>query len=397
MDLRMTKRALLVGSNFSAVPLLFALKRRGLHISVCGNRPDEPCHAHADQSHFIDYSDPNALLSLVENGDFDFIVPTGNDVAYMSTTFVAGKLGFPRFDPMETATIIHTKQAFRRFTERNDIPAPRSVRLQGDSPIETGALRYPLLVKPSDSFSGRGVTKIFDRTKLAAAVADARRNSRSAEVVIEEFIEGSLHSHSAFIKDQEIAFDVFVDEYCTVYPYQVDSSNHPSRLFETVRSKTRAIMARVVKLLRLQDGLIHTQFLSNGDDVWIIECMRRCPGDLYGSLVDQSLGIDYADLVITLLLGEAFSVTPRFEPPLFFGRHTITSDTPSTPFSFSHSIPSSDVRIAQLKTTGKPMNSAPFDKLAILYARFETRDEMLKVTPDFKTFISLQTMQGDLA
>jgi hypothetical protein len=97
------------------------------------------------------------------------------------------------------------------------------------------------------------------------------------------------------------------------------------------------------------------------------------------------------------LLGEAFSVTPRFEPPLFFGRHTITSDTPSTPFSFSHSIPSSDVRIAQLKTTGKPMNSAPFDKLAILYARFETRDEMLKVTPDFKTFISLQTLQGDLA
>lgn len=156
-------------------------------------------------------------------------------------------------------------------------------------------------------------------------------------------------------------------------------------------------MARVVKLLGLQDGLIHTQFLSNGDDVWIVECMRRCPGDLYGSLVDQSLGIDYADLVITLLLGEEFSVEPRFDPPLFFGRHTITSDTTSTPFSFSHSIPSSDVRITQLKTTGKPMNSAPLDKLAILYARFETRDEMLKVVPDFKTFISLQTMQGDLA
>ncbi|NKF34773.1 carbamoyl-phosphate synthase small subunit, partial [Pseudomonas sp. BGM005] len=75
--------------------------------------------------------------------------------------FVAEKLGFPRFDSMETTTIIHTKQAFRNFTEQNDIPAPRSVRLHGDSPVETGALRYPLLVKPSDSFSGRGVTKVF--------------------------------------------------------------------------------------------------------------------------------------------------------------------------------------------------------------------------------------------
>jgi biotin carboxylase len=392
----LTKRVLLVGSNFSSVPLLLGLKRRGLHVAVCGNRPDEPCHAHADESLAVDYSDPNALLAAAQNGDFDFIVPTGNDVAYMSATFVAAKLGFPRFDSMETATIIHTKQAFRKFTDDHAIPAPRSIRLQKDQSLDVSGLHYPLLIKPSDSFSGRGVTKISDASGLGDAIDEARRNSRTAEVVIEEFVAGSLHSHSAFVKDQQIIFDLFVDEYCTVYPYQVDSSNHPSGLAEPVRAKIREIMGGVVRLLGLADGLLHTQFLSNGNDVWIIECMRRMPGDLYGSLVDQSLGIDYSDLVIQLALGESFHVTPKFNPPLPFGRHTITSDHPSIPFSFSHSIPAREVRIAQLKTTGKPMAAAPFDKLAILYARFNTPEEMLRISPDLKSFISLQTLQGDL-
>jgi hypothetical protein len=64
--------------------------------------------------------------------------------------------------------------------------------------------------------------------------------------------------------------------------------------------------------------------------------MRRMPGDLYGSLVDQSLRIDYSDLVVQLLVGEAFQISPRFNPPLYIGRHTITADRPSIPFSFSH-------------------------------------------------------------
>lgn len=393
----MTKRVLLVGSNFSSLPLLFALKRRGFHVTVCGNRPDEPCHVHADCSVMIDYSDAEALLSAAREGGFDFIVPTGNDVAYISSTVVANRLGMPGFDSIETTNIIHTKRAFREFADSHSIPSPRSVRLAGTGEGSVFGLRYPLLIKPSDSFSGRGVSRITDPAELANAIADARRNSRSGEVVVEEFVSGNLHSHSAFVRDQEIIFDLFVDEYCSVYPYQVDSSNHPSGLAASVRQNVREIMARVVKLLGLADGLLHTQFISDGSDVWIIECMRRMPGDLYGSLIDQSLGIDYSDLVLQLIVGEPFKVSPGYDPPLFIGRHTITTDRPSVPLSFSHAIPAADVRVVQLKTAGKSLSPAPFDKLAILYARFESADQMLRVAPNFKTFISLQTLQGDPA
>lgn len=393
----MTRRALLVGSNFSAVPLLLALKRRGFHVSVCGNRPDEPCHFHADASCDVDYSDREKLLDLVSTGGFDAVIPSGNDVAYMSATYVAQVLGLPGYDPLETATVLHNKRAFRAFTDRHDIPAPRSIMLREDGAAELGALRYPLLVKPADNFSGRGVIKVTSDGDIADAIAEARNSSRSADVIVEEFIEGSLHSHSAFIKDQKIVFDVFVDEYCTVYPYQVDSSHHPSLLSRGACRKMQEAMTRVVKLLGLNDGLLHTQFLSRGDDIWVVECMRRSPGDLYGSLVDQSLGIDYADLVVSLALGENFVVKPRFDPPRLVGRHTISTDRPSVPLSFSHTIPAEAVRIAQLKVTGKPLSVAPMDKLAILFADFSTQEQMRDIAPRFKDFISLHSFSGDAA
>ena len=69
------KHALLVGCSFCSVPMLFALKRLGLTVSVCGRVQHDPAHDHADQSFFIDYSKPDQFRPLVEQGGFDFLVP----------------------------------------------------------------------------------------------------------------------------------------------------------------------------------------------------------------------------------------------------------------------------------------------------------------------------------
>jgi biotin carboxylase len=256
------KRALLVGSSFSAAPIFFLLKKRGLHVSVCGSLRADPCHQYADASFYIDYSDREALLSLVEAESFDFIVPTCNDYSYMSCAWFARRLGYPGFDDFEVAAIIHTKNEFRRITQQYGIPAPRSHRQQVDKSIDSSGLKYPLLVKPIDSFSGRGVTKVKDVSELDAAVDAARTASRSGEIVLEEFVDGALHSHSAFIQRREIVADFFVDEFCTVYPYQVDCSNHPSRLRSAIQGAVRATIAKLVKQLDLQDGLLHSVFYS---------------------------------------------------------------------------------------------------------------------------------------
>lgn len=363
-------------------------------MSVCGRLKSDPCHQYSDASFYIDYSNRDALLRLVESEKFDYIVPTCNDYSYMSCAWFAKQWGYSGFDGFDVASIIHNKNKFRLFTQQYSLPAPRANWQNGDAPIDVSGLKYPLLVKPVDSFSGRGVTKVLDVSQIEVAVEAARQASRSREIVLEEFVDGALHSHSAFIHDQEIVVDFFVDEFCIVYPYQVNCSNHPSRLATTIQGSVRATMLQVVKLLGLQDGLLHTQFMVKGDQYWIIECMRRCPGDLYGSLIERSTASRYMDYYVRPFIGEVISCSSKTEVYKPIGRHTISAQNPMATYTFTHTIPASRVQITPLKNSGERMEAAPFDKLAILFAEFQDESTMLEVTPRFAEFVCIESLEG---
>ena len=97
----MAKVALLVGSSFSAAPLFFALKRRGLDVWVCGKVRDDPCHQYADRSFFSDYSVTAELANILKQEAVDYLVPSCNDYSYMSCATLAGRYGFPGFDQFD--------------------------------------------------------------------------------------------------------------------------------------------------------------------------------------------------------------------------------------------------------------------------------------------------------
>lgn len=384
------KKALLVGSSFSAVPIFFALKRHGLHVSVCGNAPGDPCHQYSDASFYIDYSNPEALAHVVKENGFDYLVPTCNDYSYMSCAQLGEHHEFPGIDAYVTALALHTKDEFRKAASLLGLPIPRFTSLNQWKSGSGDELSYPLLVKPTDSFSGRGMTRVANGRELEAAIGMAVESSRVGDAVLEEFVEGSLHSHSAFIQGQRVAQDFFVDEFCTVYPYQVNCSNHPSCLPESVRAGMREVINHLAQGLALKDGLLHTQFICKGEQFWVIECMRRCPGDLYGTLVELSTGLDYADLFVRPFLGLQLPAMHAGEGAKYVGRHTISRKESLIGLSFSHRIPSQKVDIFPLKTSGEKVERAPFDKLAILFAEFDSRESLLATTPLFDALVDIR-------
>ena len=329
------------------------------------------------------------MLALSEAEHFDFLVPTCNDFSYMSCAWVAERQGFVGFDCYSVANILHTKNAFRQFMEWHGFPSPRSrYPIQGTE-VDLAGLRFPLLVKPVDSFSGRGVRKIDNVSGLSDALQSAQQASRSGKVVVEEFVEGHLFSHSAFIRQQVIAADFFVDEFCTVYPYQVDCSHHPSSLPVGVQDAVRVEMIRLVTLLGMQDGLLHTQFIYDGENFWIVECMRRCPGDLYGHLVELSTGAAYTDFFVRPFLGEALPAAWGAAQVKPVGRHTISTCQKLVSYAFAIHVPDAQVRIVPLKNSGEVLLPAPFDKLAILFAEYSSLEAMLEHSPRLAEFVSI--------
>lgn len=386
------KKVLLVGSSFSAAPIFFALKKYGYHVSVCGNNRADPCHQYADASYFLDYSQPDVLLELVKSHNFDYIVPSCNDYSYMSSAYVASKLKFPGFDELSVSKTIHTKNTFRKLTAELNIPSPHYKNIYKKENHDYSDLAFPILVKPTDSFSGKGMMKVLSPEMLSEAVSNAQQTSRSGEVVLEEFKNGSLHSHSAWLKNGSVDIDFFVDEYCTVYPYQVNCSNHPSILSQNIKENIRTSINHIAQTLCLTDGLIHTQFMVSGSEFWIIETMRRCPGDLYGTLIKKSTGFDYIDFYIRPFIDKSLPSYQQDVQCKPYGRHTISSAKSLVYFSFSYTFFAKQVDVIQLKGSGEFLDKAPFDKLGILFAEFNDNEAMLTSSPKFAQFIEINKL-----
>lgn len=375
------KRVLLLGSSYSAVDFLLQLKRRGLHVSVCGGIKNDPCHAFADESFFVDYSKPELVEEVVRQGQFDYLAPSCNDISYLTGATIAAKYGFKGFDSLVNAEIIHNKRAFRGFTQ-DRIKVPRTFAdLDAAHQFLEQSAKHEVIVKPIDSFSGKGVSRVARAGDLPKAVQLAKESSKMAGTIIEEFVQGRLHSHSAFLKDQSVALDFFVDEYCLVYPYQVDASNHPSAIASHLRTRVRTEINKMAKMLNLTDGLLHTQFIADDEDFWIIECMRRCPGDLYYNLIKYSTGIEYVDWFLKGFIGEDYTVEKNEVPAKPVIRHTVSSNEDLMFSNYLALIENRQMHNFPLKLTGEKLKAAPFDKAGIIFIQAENDAEMFDWTP----------------
>lgn len=378
-------KALLIGSSFSAMPMLMALKARGLTVTTIGKFGDDPCHKFADDVILEDYSDGATLYRICKDGNYDFIVPTSNDYSYLAAAFVADKMGFPGFDNPETTQILHVKNKFRDFCNQIGVPVPQTYgSLSVDQPFRLPEFTGRALVKPVDSFSGRGVSLVASAEEAMSAAAHAFTVSRTSSAVVEQFVDGALHSHTAFIADGEVIWHDFVDEFCEVYPYQVDRSTYPSLLDGHKRSAVHQAISKIVSALHLQTGLLHTQFIASEREFWIIECMRRCPGDLYGHQFKFSFGFNYEAAYVAGFLGEVAQLPEARGHLTAVERCVISTDVESPFFAAGLRTGGRELQYVPLKESGQKLGAAPFDKAGIA---FLTGD-----APHLKTGMSADTI-----
>jgi len=385
-------QALLLGSSYSALPILQSLKRADIEVTVCGSDANEPCQLMADKSCLLDYSKPELILDHCKKNSYQYIVPSCNDYAYNTASFIAELLVFPGFDNHQTTLLLHTKDLLRSFLIEHNLPSPAV--FNHDSALDFLDKGGSVLVKPVDSFSGKGIIHVQDKNLLETAIHTASEHSSSGSVVLEQFVYGRLVSHSAFILNNLVSIDFFVDEFCTTYDYQVDCSCHPSSIPKEMMLAIRKAINLLVKLMNLKDGLLHTQIIIEGNSFYIIECMRRAPGDLYGHLIQKSTTFDYWLCYIKPFIAgnfqysESFTRTNYSRPVL---RHTISTMNSTTFKSFTLYKNNINTEVFPLKESGFFLEQAPYDKAAIIFSECVDLYALHEITSNYGSQVSLNS------
>ncbi|MBK4726994.1 ATP-grasp domain-containing protein [Pantoea agglomerans] len=380
-------KALLLDAGFAALPILDELDKNGFETAVCGKKLQDPGHSFADLSFDLNYADKNHVLRLAQELNISALIPGVTDVSYITGSAVAEQLGLPGFDSPEVTDIVFRKDLFRAWANTRGYPIPQAVRQLADA----HSLDLPLMVKPSDAYSGLGITRVNNRQQLAAAWQTALSVSPSGEALIENWCEGNLHSHSAFIRDGEIVAEFFVDEFSTVYRWQVNSSCLSTLLSERMKDQVSECMQTLVAELKLADGLLHTQFIADESRFWLIELTRRCPGDLYSQLIEMSTSAPYSLWFTQPFLAQHSTFGDRRPAHnRLIARHTVSVEKTVRFKAFNFGkLPARIVATVPLKKTGESVEPAPNDRAGIVFAEFDDRERLACTTPVLKNYFTL--------
>ena len=158
-----------------------------------------------------------------------------------------------------------------------------------------------------------------------------------------------------------------------------------------LKSKMRKLAVKLHDSLSLTSGLLHTQFIVDKSELWIVESMRRAPGDLYPSMIEKSERYRYWNAYIQPFISRPINRKTMKSTREYISRHTVSDKHAKDLFSLSIKTRGiKEIELIPLKNSGDEVKEAPYEKSAILLIKWTgfhfSPPKKLNGLIDIKTF-----------
>ena len=308
----MKKRLLhVLGGGQWQVPTVRLAKQLGYRVLVTDMFKERPAYAMADSYEIVDIADPKATLDVAKRYLIDGILCDTTDTGVPTAAYVAETMQLPGMG-FETALNFTDKWRMRTLTAAAGCYAPDNLLVNSQKEVAeaAGKLDFPVIVKPVDNQSGRGVTVVRDRDKLLSAYYYALRKSRKASVLVESYIRGDEYIVDGFMVDGVaqvlgIALKTPNTENSTVADHITYQPMSKGRLQQKVIDANE----RAISALGLLNGIFHAEYRVCGEQVFPIDIAARGGGcKIYSHVLPNLSGVHVNREMIKFAMGESFSV-----------------------------------------------------------------------------------------
>jgi biotin carboxylase len=313
------RRLLILGGGLWQVEYVRHARRLGIETWVTDWSPDAPARSAADHFDVIDLKDRDGSLALARRARIDAVM-TGADIGVPTAAFIAEQLQLPGHPP-QLATRATNKYAMRRHAERAGLRCPRYHRVK--SPDEALAavvsIGFPVIVKPVDNSSSRGVRWIDREQDIRPAALAALEASLAGEALVEEFLVGTEGSIEALVEDGRAVVLGICDKTKSALPDRFDLElRYPGNFEPGVVNGLEQFAQHLVDAFAIANGIVHIEFLveAGSDAICLIEfALRGCGSKVATHLMPALTGVD----VVGTVIGHAFGVRSKANP--LRGRH----------------------------------------------------------------------------
>ena len=229
---------------------------------------------------------------------------------------VSERLNLPGYIDFETAENVSKKSYMKTIFAQNGIPTSQFVIMDKLDTEKISHLRYPLIVKPVDAYSSRGVTKVTSAENLQEAFDLAIGISRSKNAIVEEFVEGDEVTVDVYVEDGKAQILCFTNLYKIGEDgkFIINRSRIPAKIPFIVIAKIQDAAQKIADAFGLKNTPMLIQLITDGKDIAVVEFCARTGGGIKFLMIKKTSGFDVVKAVVDLTLGNTPHVE-EFIPP----------------------------------------------------------------------------------
>lgn len=301
------KKAIVLCGGIPQMSLVQELKSQGVYTILADQNPKAPAVPYADKYCNVSTMDVEALKELAIKEEVDFLITVCADQMLLVVAQLSEMLGLPCYLSYETAKNVSSKEYMKKIFVENGIPTSKHVILRELDRESVKGLEYPIIVKPVDSYSSRGVKKVYNYEELEEAFKIAVGISRTDTAVVEEFVEGREITVDAYIEDGK------AHVFCMCELYKIPGNNKfviyrancPAFVPDNIKELVQETVQKIANAFGLKDTPFLMQAITDGKEkLNVVEFCARTGGGVKFRLIKKMADFDVVKAVVDLTMGK---------------------------------------------------------------------------------------------
>lgn len=312
------KKALVLCATVPHTLLLEKLKARGYYTIVADMNPDAPAVHFADEFVCESAMDKEAILRIAEEKNIDLVIASCSEQANSVCCYVGEKLGLPHPYSYETSLDVTDKGRMKKLFAKGKVTSSDFMVFSSIKELEYCSIPFPVVVKPVDAYSSKGVRKAENQEELMEYANVALKISKAGRGVVEGYCPGvEIQVDCVAIEGKATVLMTRSKRTLSQDSIELNSSGSIVPADITAEEKEQA----TVLAQRITDafGLINTPFFYqarlNTGTINVLEFAPRIGGGLSFQMIKRATGIDIVNLSIQSFIGEKMSLEGKFESP----------------------------------------------------------------------------------
>ena len=298
-------KSLVLAGGFPQIALIKELKNRKIETVLADYYENPVAKPYADKFYKVSTLDIEAITEITRLENVDFLITACTDQALNTVACVSEKLGLPCYIDYQTALNVTNKQYMKKVFNEHGIPTAKHVIMGKLDEKKLDSMNYPLIVKPVDCNSSKGVKKVENIRELKIAFEKAVEYSRTDTAIVEEFIDGEELSVDVYVEDgvANVLSVSVLDKIANNDKFVIFRGRYSADTVERVYELVQGIAQQIADAFGLKNSPMLIQMITDGKRASVLEFSARTGGGVKFRLIKKASGFDVISAVVDLTLG----------------------------------------------------------------------------------------------